>query len=227
MTLYLGIDVQLKRPPAWMALDELLTQVDSGWLGEVGDSFETICGEAVAVVERLQPSGHDVHIGIDSPRCPLPSPREWYWDGKKEDWRPRRPAEKGRGRHCEVIVSAAGLANPQWTPSLEDSPDWMRLGYALFETLESEASGATALYEVFPSASYAMWHNDPNAPRVTLDVSQFRAGPKDMIDATVAAMTVREYDQGRGTAVGRDGLGSIVLPKPIPHAPAALLQWPG
>ncbi|NRB73011.1 MAG: hypothetical protein HRU46_01495 [Verrucomicrobiales bacterium] len=223
-TLYLGIDVQLLRPPAWMALDESLIQVDSGWLGEVGDSFETICGEAVAVVERLQQSGHEVHIGIDSPRCPLPSPREWYWDGKKEDWRPRRPAEKGRGRHCEVIVRALGLANPQWTPSLEDSPDWMRLGYALFDSLEPASS---AVHEVFPSASYTMWQDDPKTPTMTIDVSQFQRGPKDMIDAAVAAMTVREYDQERGTAVGVDGLGSILLPKPILYAPAALLEWPG
>ncbi|MBP84304.1 MAG: hypothetical protein CMO61_10720 [Verrucomicrobiales bacterium] len=225
--LYLGIDVQLLRPPAWMVLDESLTQIDSGWMGVVGDSFETICGEAVAVVERYLRRGCDVHIGIDSPRGPLPAPREWYWDGKNEGWRQRRPAEKGRGRHCEVIVRSLGLANPQWTPSLEDSPNWMRLGYALFSALEREASGPEAVHEVFPSASYAMWKADPDAPKMSIDVSQFQPGPKDMIDAAVAAMTVCEYQQGRGAAVGDDGFGAIVLPKPITEAPANLLHWPG
>lgn len=220
---YFGIDVQLLRPPAWMALDESLTQIDSGWLGEVGDSFEGICKGAIAVVDRIGQLGHEVCVGIDSPRCPLPAPRKWYWDGKKEGWRPRRPAEKGSGRHCEVIVRALGLANPQWTPSLENSPDWMRLGYALFDSLGAVAS---AVHEVFPSASYTMWQNDTNSPKMTINVSQFQPGPKDMIDAAVAAMTVREYQQGRGAAVGNDGFGAIVLPKPISDAPVSLLRWP-
>ena len=222
-TVYFGIDVQLLRPPAWMAFDESLTQIDSGWLGEVGDSFEGICNGAIAVVDRIGQLGHDVCVGIDSPRCPLPAPRKWYWEGKKEDWRPRRPAEKGRGRHCEVIVRALGLANPQWTPSLEGSPDWMRLGYALFDSLGAVAS---AVHEVFPSASYTMWQNDTNSPKMTINVSQFQPGPKDMIDAAVAAMTVHEYQQGRGAAVGNDGFGAIVLPKPISDAPVSLLRWP-
>ena len=225
-TRYLGIDVQLLRPPAWMVLDESLTQVDSGWLGEVGDSFAEMCQEVMAVVDRLEQSGHEVHVGIDSPRCPLPATREWYWDGKEKDWRPRRRAEKGRGRHCEVIVRALGLANPQWTPSFKDSPEWMRLGYELFSALEPEARGSVTVHEVFPSASYAMWKDDPDAPKMRINVSQFQPGPKDMIDAAVAAMTVREYQQGRGAAVGNDGLGAIVLPKPIGEAPASLLRWP-
>ena len=118
---------------------------------------------------------------------------------------------------------ALGLANPQWTPSLEGSPDWMRLGYALFDSLGAVAS---AVHEVFPSASYTMWQNDTNSPKMTINVSHFQPGPKDMIDAAVAAMTVHEYQQGRGAAVGNDGFGAIVLPKPISDAPVSLLRWP-
>ena len=71
-----------------------------------------------------------------------------------------------------------------------------------------------------------MWQNDTNSPKMTINVSQFQPGPKDMIDAAVAAMTVHEYQQGRGAAVGNDGFGAIVLPKPISDAPVSLLRWP-
>jgi len=71
-----------------------------------------------------------------------------------------------------------------------------------------------------------MWQNDTNSPKMTINVSQFQPGPKDMIDAAVAAMTVHEYQQGRGSAVGDDGFGAIVLPKPISDAPVSLLRWP-
>jgi hypothetical protein len=55
------------------------------------------------------------------------------------------------------------------------------------------------------------------------------AGPKDMLDAYVAAFTVHEYLVGRGAAVGGgDGLGAIVLPRPIAAgASSAVLRWPG
>jgi hypothetical protein len=48
-----------------------------------------------------------------------------------------------------------------------------------------------------------------------------------MLDAYVAAVTVAEFQQGRGSEVGGgDQLGSIVLPKPIQSVPSSLLMRP-
>jgi hypothetical protein len=64
-------------------------------------------------------------------------------------------------------------------------------------------------------------------PRMTVDLRGFAAGPKDMLDAYVGAVTVGEFIAGRGSEVGGgDGLGTIVLPKTLPSANPALLQWP-
>jgi len=39
-----------------------------------------------------------------------------------------------------------------------------------------------------------------------------------MIDARVAAVSVREFVEGRGTEVGGgDGLGTKILPRPLPE----------
>ena len=64
----------------------------------------------------------------------------------------RRKAQKGNGRHCEIVISAHRLANPQWTPLEEDAPEWMLLGFKLYSALEGHA----IVYEVFPTASYAL-----------------------------------------------------------------------
>jgi hypothetical protein len=50
-----------------------------------------------------------------------------------------------------------------------------------------------------------------------------------MLDACVAAVTVRELVLGRGCEVGGgDGLGSIVLPRaPSLGRARGLLDWPG
>ncbi len=97
-------------------------------------------------------------------------------------------------------------------------------GFALFKALE--ARGITT-HEVFPSASYAMLEGKNHLP-VILDFSTFRPGAKDMIDACVAAFTVAEFENGRGCEVGSDGLGTIVIPRPLPNSVSAkLLQWPG
>ena len=73
-----------------------------------------------------------------------------YWQGSKRQWRPRRPSDKGLGRHCEVVLKALNIANPQWTPLIGDSPRWMVLGYILNRVLD----GIGDVYEVFPSASF-------------------------------------------------------------------------
>jgi hypothetical protein len=165
----------------------------------------------------------DVHIGIDAPRQCLLRPRKWYWDSHSGEWRPRKRHEKGHGRHCEVVVAALKLAKPQWTPLSKAAPKWMHVGFDLFKKLAP--LGQT--YEVFPSASYRQLKEDRET-RINLSFAAFAHGPKDMLDACVAATTTREFCLGRGSEVGGgDDLGTIVLPRPIdgPY-PEELLCWP-
>jgi len=69
----------------------------------------------------------------------------------------------------------------------------MLLGFKLFSALEDHAT----VYEVFPTASYASLQGNCDV-RVDADFSAFKPGPKDMLDAWVAAATVREFVEGRG-----------------------------
>jgi len=122
-----------------------------------------------------------------------------------------------------VVIKAHGIANPQWTPLAGSAPEWMKVGFRLFELLAARVD----VYEVFPSASYTLLQWDPST-RVQMSFEGFRPGPKDMLDSVVAAATVREFDVGRGASVGGgDGLGEIVLPRPLPHPIAGVLRWPG
>jgi hypothetical protein len=46
--------------------------------------------------------------------------------------------------------------------------------------------------------------------------TNFSKGPKDMLDAGIAAFTVYEFLHGRGTKVGgQDNMGTIILPRPV------------
>lgn len=220
---YLGIDPQTKRFPAWMLLDPERRMIDSGWLS--GGNFREITHEAVELTQRIQHEGIDrLLIGIDAPRQHRPALREYYWDRKNTTWRPRKPSEVGYGRHCEVVVKAAKLANPQWTPVAGNCPEWMELGFSLFEALVKIGA---SVHEVFPSASYSMLEGERHPP-VSIDFSAFRPGKTDMIDACIAAYTMIEFDQGRGCEVGDDGLGTIVLPRALSERiPVELLQYPG
>jgi len=153
---------------------------------------------------------------------PLTSKRQWYWSGKKRQWH-RRGNQTGNGRHCEIVISAHRLANPQWTPLEEAAPEWMKLGFQLYSALE----GLVTVYEVFPTASYALLRGNTDI-RIDADFSACQPGPKDMLDAWVAAATVREYVAGRGSEVGGgDGLGTIILPRPLPEPVIyEVLKWP-
>ncbi len=163
-----------------------------------------------------------VVIGIDAPRMPLPSPRPYYWVGADQTWRPRTSKQRGLGRHCEVAISAHGLAKPQWTPLKGEAPPWMERGFALYAALND--LGKT--YEAFPSASYRQLRSSDVTVQVAL--SGFFGGPKDMMDAYVAAVTTREYALGRGEAIGDgDGLGAIVLPRPVRDRIEGVMGWPG
>jgi hypothetical protein len=59
-----------------------------------------------------------------------------------------------------------------------------------------------------------MFENEPVKYEICL--KGFKPGVKDMLDASVAAVTVKNYIEGRGSEVGgKDGLGSIILPRKI------------
>jgi len=211
---YIGIDIQIRRNCCYAIIDESGILIESGW-------FSNDEVDAVDLLKRWSKSGQ-IHVGIDAPRMPLVSKRQWYWSGAKRKWSPRK-AQKGHGRHCEVVISAHRLANPQWTPLQQDAPDWMLLGFKLYSALEDFAK----VYEVFPTASYALLEGNPDV-RIEADFSACKPGPKDMLDALVAAATVREFTKGRGTEVGGgDGLGTIILPRPLPQPVIKeVLEWP-
>ena len=84
------------------------------------------------------------------------------------------------------------------------------------------------VYEVFPTASYALLQGISDV-RIHINFSGCKPGPKDMLDAFVGAATVREFVHGRGSEVGGgDGLGTIVLPRPLSEPVIRkVLVWPG
>ena len=216
MKIFIGIDISAKRDCAIARIDESGHALGAWW----------ICSRVDDVVQSVMALGHDAQeivIGIDSPRVPVNDPRDWYWNRNSANWRLRLPGERGWGRHCEVVLSALKLANPQWTPPESEAPAWMRLGFQLFTALQSLAH----VLEVFPTASYEQLAN-ARVPRLVLPLAAFAAGPKDMLDAYVAALTVREFMNGEGCSVGGgDGLGAIALPKRLGAGTAPrLLQWP-
>jgi predicted nuclease with RNAse H fold len=99
----------------------------------------------------------------------------------------------------------------------------MKLGFYLF----SELKDIVQVHEVFPTASYALLQNVKDV-RIIADFSACKPGPKDMLDAWVAAATVWEFADGRGCEVGGgDGMGSIILPRPLPEPVVEeVLTWP-
>lgn len=95
---YVGIDVQVQRPCAMVALDHDLRMIDSVWLegASFSETLENLCGRLAR-----WGVGDRVTIGIDAPRQPLREKRSFYWDRKTTSWRARRSSERGWGRHCD------------------------------------------------------------------------------------------------------------------------------
>ncbi len=218
--LCIGIDVQAGRGCPFAVLDGAGEPVEAGW---VNGSPREVVSALEGLVQRLvETHGGPLAVGIDAPRMRLRSPRQWYWDGSTMRWRSRRPSDLGNGRHCEIVIAAHRLANPQWTPHHPPFPEWMRLGFAMFAAFGKRVP----VYEVFPSASYALL-KDGSPLKIGVRLNTFAQGPKDMLDAYVGAATVREFVQGRGSAVGGgDRLGEIILPRPLPEPIEAVLRWP-
>lgn len=219
MNYFIGLDVQTARGCPFAILADDGNVVDDGWVEQAQP--DNMVASLRNLLAPYDTPGHSLALAIDAPRVPLPAPRQWYWRGGR--WRQCEPKDQGAGRHCEVVIAAHRLANPQWTPARPPFPSWMELGFALFDQLGS----AFAVYEVFPSASYRMFEGDSSSG-MKVRLGNFRPGPKDMLDAYIAAATLREFLQGRGCEVGGgDGLGSIILPKPIREPIQCVLQWPG
>jgi len=197
---FAGIDVQIKRGCCYYIIDENKNFVASGWIKEnIPNSFKNLF---------LEISGNDhnsIAIGVDAPRMPLDKPRKRSFDKKTNSWMEK--GDEKLGRECEVIIKSYNIANPQWTRTYEDSPEWMKLGFSIFNSLKE----FPFVYEVFPSASYRMLEKEN--VKYELCLNNFNDGVKDMLDSSVAAITVYEFFNGRGCEVGgEDGLGTIVLP---------------
>lgn len=200
---FAGIDVQLKRDCYYYVIDENKMYVTSGWIKEnIPQSFNNL------FLELTNNNLEQIAVGIDAPRMPIKKLRKRSFDKKTNSW--IKKGDEKLGRECEVIIKSYNIANPQWTRTLKDSPDWMKLGYDIFSKLKS----FSFVYEVFPSASYKMLEN--KNVKYELCLNNFVGGVKDMLDASVAALTVFEFINGRGCEVGgEDNLGTIVLPRKI------------
>jgi predicted nuclease with RNAse H fold len=138
-------------------------------------------------------------IAIDSPRsCAPPS-----WT--------HRPGEK------ELRDAVCGI---RWTPSsakLDGNPyyEWIVEGLRLYEALRQQSA---RVIECFPTASWTRWHGARNGrrrsvwTREALAAVELRDVPRrtnqDMRDAIAAALTARDYEQGRFEL-----FGEIVVPR--------------
>lgn len=200
---FAGIDVQLKRGCCYYIIDENKKYVASGWIKEnISQSFNNL------FLELTNNNLEQIAFGIDAPRMPIKKLRTRYFDKIKNIWIEKSKASNGR--ECEVIIKSCNLANPQWTRTYAESPEWMRLGFSIFNSLKE----FQFVYEVFPSASYKMFEKEN--VKYELCLNKFTGGVKDMLDVSVGAITVYEFVNGRGCEVGgEDGLGTIVLPRHI------------
>lgn len=198
--LFAGVDVQIKRGCCYYIIDENKKFVESGWIKEnIPNSFK----ELFLKISNKKPE--QIMVGIDSPRMPIDKPRKRNFDRKSNSW--NQNDEPKLGREYEVIIKSYNIANPQWTRTMDKSPDWMKLGFSIYYSLKS----FPFVYEIFPSASYKMLKKEN--VKYELCINDFVEGVKDMLDASVAAITVYEFVNGRGCEVGgEDGLGTIVLP---------------
>lgn len=198
--LFVGIDVQINRGCCYYIIDLDKLYVASGWIKEnIPQSFKKL------LFEISDKNPNKIAIGIDAPRIPINKLRKRSFDKKTKQW--FDIAEGKLGRECEVIIKSFNLGNPQWTRTLQESPEWMKLGYSIFNSLKD----FPFVYEVFPSASYRMLENEN--VKYELCPNNFITGVKDMLDASICAVTVYEFVNGRGCEVGgEDGLGTIVLP---------------
>ena len=211
---FIGIDIQVRRNCSYAVIDNEGVLVQSGWLSNP-------ISETIKIVQDFKGTA-PTRVGIDAPRMPLIEKRQWYCDGSRRRWK-ATTNQTGCGRHCEIVLAAHRIANPQWTPLAENAPEWMQIGFKLYDAL----TGMFEVHEVFPTASYTLLSGVCDV-RLDIDFSACRPGPKDMLDAWVSAATVREYALGKGCQIGGgDGLGTIILPRPLQEPVIGeVLRWP-
>lgn len=143
--LFAGVDVQIKRGCCYYIIDENKKFVESGWIKEnIPNSFK----ELFLKISNKKPE--QIMVGIDSPRMPIDKPRKRNFDRKSNPW--NQNDEPKLGREYEVIIKSYNIANPQWTRTMDKSPDWMNLGFSIYNALKS----FPFVYEIFPSTSYKM-----------------------------------------------------------------------
>jgi predicted nuclease with RNAse H fold len=208
---FVGIDVQIKRGIPVAVMDCAGRVVETLWL-----PAEKAAAGIEEVIFRLGPE--NCFVGIDAPRQPMPQLRTWSCT--RGEW---MPCKGNRGRHCELVVNALGLANPQWTPLADEAPEWMQLGFDLFQS--DEKTGAK-IFEVFPTATYRALDAAKDSESINIPLTGMSPGPKDMLDAIAGAFTVWRYVEGKGSAVGGgDGLGEIILPTVITKE-HPIHRWP-
>jgi hypothetical protein len=120
--LFAGIDVQISRGCCYYIINQNNKYVVSGWIKEnIPQTFNKLLLE----ISNNQPD--TISIGIDAPRMPIRKLRTRYFDRKINSWVEK--TKQSVGRECEVIIKSYSIANPQWTKTLAESPEWMKLGY--------------------------------------------------------------------------------------------------
>lgn len=198
---FAGIDVQISRGCCYYIIDKNKNYVDSGWVNK------SIPKTLKKVFQNLTNNKNElIAIGIDAPRMPLKKFRNRYFDKVKKEWIIKN--KQSIGRECEVLINSYKIANCQWTNIFSKSPEWMKLGYKIFSELEI----FPYVCEVFPSASYKLLNNEN--VKYELCLNDCARGIKDLLDASVCAITVYEFFLGNGCEIGgEDGLGSIILPR--------------
>jgi hypothetical protein len=135
---FAGIDVQIKRGCCYYIIDENKKYVASGWIiDNIPQSFKEL------FFQTCRHNPNELAIGIDAPRMPTEKLRTRYFDKTNNIWIEKSNASKGR--ECEVIIKSYNITNPQWTRTYEESPEWMKLGFLIFNSLKE----FPFVYEVF------------------------------------------------------------------------------
>jgi predicted nuclease with RNAse H fold len=134
---------------------------------------------------------------------------------------PRSCAPPGATHRPEEKELRAAVCGIRWTPpraALDGNPyyEWIVEGLSLYEAL---ADLPARVIECFPTASWTRWHGDRNGrsrsawSREALGAVDLCGIPRrtsqDLRDAIAAALTARDYDEGRYEA-----FGEIVVPRP-------------
>lgn len=226
---YVGVDVQGSDDCPFCVIDDEGALVDYGWLpGGLSKGYSPTAASSrlSSRIDQFSAADH-IYVGIDAPRCPLVKPRRHAFRNGR--WQAMQTSAAGYGRHCEVVLKSLGVANPQWTPIKGSSPAWMQVGFSFYEELSSRKD--TEVFEVFPSASYALLARQrAQSLRVSLPYSALERNRRDFIDAVVSGVTVRRFVRGRGYEVGGgDGMGTIILPTPLSaeERSSPVRDWPG